>query len=263
VPVLLVPTFFYDTEKFYTLPDHVYRYDGSHTTFLRHRASEGSIFLLIWGLFSAVSVSSAVLLISSFCGVDLPVIPFSWWPLATRLQKSSLGFRSLYAYIDDHEQISHHFGLLHGYLFHSFDIADTITEGVNDLDVLGVRDVVSGIAETLDIIMKILIMLLLDGLEGLGSRRMLIGALEVPDEHDTQLVSGVNGSLEYIDEPQSGRSGQCRMQEVGIYSIISTDSFYDDLINLNKFFGIAGAIILINVTCLELGRPPDLPEWPR
>jgi hypothetical protein len=40
-----------------------------------------------------------------------------------------------------------------------------------------------------------LIMLLLDGLEGLGSRRTLIGALKVPDEHGTQVVSGVNVSL--------------------------------------------------------------------
>jgi hypothetical protein len=39
-------------------------------------------------------------------------------------------------------------------------------------------------------------MLLLDGLEGLGSGRALIGALEVPNEHGTQLVPGVNGSLE-------------------------------------------------------------------
>jgi hypothetical protein len=53
------------------------------------------------------------------------------------------------------------------------------------------------------------------------------------------------------------------MHEVGLYPIISTDSFYDGLINLKKFFRIAGAIILINVVCLELGRPPDLPEWPR
>jgi hypothetical protein len=52
------------------------------------------------------------------------------------------------------------------------------------------------------------------------------------------------------------------MQEVGIYPIISTGSFYDGLINLNKFFRIAGAIILINVACHELGRTPDLPEWP-
>jgi hypothetical protein len=53
------------------------------------------------------------------------------------------------------------------------------------------------------------------------------------------------------------------MQKVGIYPIISTDSFYDGLINLNKLFRIVGAVILINVACLELGRPPDLPKWPR
>jgi hypothetical protein len=48
-----------------------------------------------------------------------------------------------------------------------------------------VRDVVSNITETLDIIAETLIMLLLDGLEGLGNRWTLIGVLEVPDEHDT------------------------------------------------------------------------------
>jgi hypothetical protein len=47
----------------------------------------------------------------------------------------------------------------------------------------------------LDIITETLIMLLLDGLEGLGGRWTLIGALEVPDEHGTQLVLGVNGSF--------------------------------------------------------------------
>jgi hypothetical protein len=68
-------------------------------------------------------------------------------------------------------------------------------EGLNDLDILDVRDAFSGIAEMLDIIAETLIMLLLDGLEGFNSRRTLIGALKVPDEHGTQLVSGVNGSL--------------------------------------------------------------------
>jgi hypothetical protein len=58
-----------------------------------------------------------------------------------------------------------------------------------------VWNVVSGIAEMLDIIVETLIVLLLDGLDGLNSRRTLIGALEVPDEHGTQLVPGVNGSL--------------------------------------------------------------------
>jgi hypothetical protein len=112
-----------------------------------------------------------------------------------RLQKSSPGFGSLYAYIGDREQISHHFELLHGYLFHNFDIANAVTEGVNDLNVLDVQDIIFGIAETLDVIVETLIMLLLDGLEGLSSRRTLIGALKVPDEQGTQLVPGVNESL--------------------------------------------------------------------
>jgi hypothetical protein len=85
--------------------------------------------------------------------------------------------------------------LLHRYLFHGFEIADAISEGINNLDVLDIRDVVSGIAEMFDIIMETLIVLLLDGLEGLGGRWMLIGALEVADEHGTQLVLGVNGSF--------------------------------------------------------------------
>jgi hypothetical protein len=68
-------------------------------------------------------------------------------------------------------------------------------EGINDLDIVDVRDIVSSIAEMLDIIVETLIMLLLDGLEGLGSRRTLIAALEVPNEHGTQLILGVNGSL--------------------------------------------------------------------
>jgi hypothetical protein len=159
-------------------------------------ASKGSPFLLIWGLFSAVAVFFVVLLISSLHGVDLPIIPSSWWPLATRLQESSLGFGSFYAYIGNREQISHHFGLLHCYSFHSFEIADAITEGVNNLDDLDVRDAVFGIAEMLDIITETLIILLLDGLEGLDGRWTLIGALEISDEHGTQLIPGVNGSFE-------------------------------------------------------------------
>jgi hypothetical protein len=107
----------------------------------------------------------------------------------------SPGFGSFNAYIGNREQIGHHFGLLHCYLFYSFEIADAITEGVNNLNVLDVWGAIFDIAETLDIIMKTLIMLLLDGLEGLGGRWMLIGALEVSDEHGTQLVLGVNESF--------------------------------------------------------------------
>jgi hypothetical protein len=112
-----------------------------------------------------------------------------------RLQESSPGFGSFYAYIGNREQISHHFELLHCYLFHSFEIADAIMKCVNNLNVLDVRDVVSAITEMLDIITETLIVLLLDGLEGLGGRWTLIGVLEVPDDHGTQLVPGVNGSF--------------------------------------------------------------------
>jgi hypothetical protein len=112
-----------------------------------------------------------------------------------RLQKSSSGFISFYAYIGNRKQIGHHFGLLHCYLFHNFEIVDTITEGINNLNVLDVWDAISGTAETLDIITETLIMLLLDGLEGLSGRWTLIGAQEVPDEHGTQLVPEVNGSF--------------------------------------------------------------------
>jgi hypothetical protein len=158
-------------------------------------ASEGSPFLLIGVLFSAIVVSSTVLLISSFSGVDFPIIPSSWWSLASRLQKFSPGFRSFYAYIGNCEQIGYSFELLHRYLFHGFEIVDAISEGVNNLDVLDVWDVISDIAEMLDIIMETLIMLLLNDLEGLDGRWTLIGSLEVPGEHDTQLVPGVNGSF--------------------------------------------------------------------
>jgi hypothetical protein len=107
----------------------------------------------------------------------------------------SLGFRSFYAYISNYEQIGHRFGLLHRYLLHGFEIADAISEGIINLDILDVRDAISGIAETLDVITETLVVLLLDGLEGLGGRWTLIGALEVPDEHGTQLIPGVNGSF--------------------------------------------------------------------
>jgi hypothetical protein len=50
----------------------------------------------------------------------------------------SPGFGSFYAYIGNHEQIGHHFGLLHRYLFYDFEIADAISEGINNLDVLDV-----------------------------------------------------------------------------------------------------------------------------
>jgi hypothetical protein len=68
-------------------------------------------------------------------------------------------------------------------------------EGINYIDVLDVWDGIYSIVEMLDIIVETLIMLLLDGLEGLGSRQTFIGALKVFNEHDTRLLPRVNESL--------------------------------------------------------------------
>jgi hypothetical protein len=56
-------------------------------------------------------------------------------------------------------------------------------EGIDDLDVLDVWDSVPCIVEIFHIIPESLIMLLLDGLQGLGHGRMLVCALEVINEH--------------------------------------------------------------------------------
>jgi hypothetical protein len=56
-----------------------------------------------------------------------------------------------------------------------------------------VGDSVSVIAETFDVITKTLVVSLLDGLEGLGNRGTLVRALKVSNEHDTQLVPGLDG----------------------------------------------------------------------
>jgi hypothetical protein len=43
-------------------------------------------------------------------------------------------------------------------------------------------------------------MLLLDDLQSLNSRWTLVCTLKVPDEHDTQLIPGVDRSLRQIDK---------------------------------------------------------------
>jgi hypothetical protein len=58
-------------------------------------------------------------------------------------------------------------------------------EGIVDLDVLDVRDSITGIAEMFHVVPKTLIMLLPNGLHGLCCRWMLIHALEDPNEHGT------------------------------------------------------------------------------
>jgi hypothetical protein len=135
---------------------------------------------------STVSAVSVILTISPISRVDFPVILLLLCrPLAARLKKSSLGFRSLDACVSHCEQIGHHLGLLHGDLLHGIDVADSVVEDVDDLDVLDVHDSVSSVVEMFHVVPEALIMLLPDGLESLSRRWMVIRALEVLDEYGT------------------------------------------------------------------------------
>jgi hypothetical protein len=95
----------------------------------------------------------------------------------------SPGFGGLYAYIGNCKQIGYRLGLLYGDLLHSLDITDPITKGIDDLDVLDVRDSISGIAETFHVVLETFIMFLSDGLQGLCCRQTPVCPLKVPDEH--------------------------------------------------------------------------------
>jgi hypothetical protein len=71
-------------------------------------------------------------------------------------------------------------------------------EGIDDLDVLDIRDSIPGIAKMFYVVSEALIMLLLDGLQSLRSGWTLVCTPKVPDEHGehgTQLVPGVDRSL--------------------------------------------------------------------
>jgi hypothetical protein len=65
------------------------------------------------------------------------------------------------------------------------DIGDSITKGVDDLDVLNIWDSIPDIVETFHIIPEALIKLLLDSLYGFSRRGILVCDLEVLNEHDT------------------------------------------------------------------------------
>jgi hypothetical protein len=108
------------------------------------------------------------------------------------LKELSPGLGCLDACVRDCEQISHSLGFLHSDLLHGLDVTDFVTEVVDDLDILDVWDSIPGVTETFHVVPEALIMLLSDGLESLSSRWMLVCALEVPDEHGTQLVPGVD-----------------------------------------------------------------------
>jgi hypothetical protein len=54
--------------------------------------------------------------------------------------------------------------LLYGDLLHSLDIADPVTEGIDDLNILNLWYSIPGIAETFHVVLEALIRLLLAGL---------------------------------------------------------------------------------------------------
>jgi hypothetical protein len=135
---------------------------------------------------SMISTISVIFAISVVSCVDfLIILLLLRRPLAARLKKLSPSFGSLNAYVSDYEQISHRYGLLHDDLLHSLDAADSVVKGIDDLDVLDIRDSVPGVAKMFHVVSEALIMLLLDGLQSLSSRWMLVCALEVLDEHGT------------------------------------------------------------------------------
>jgi hypothetical protein len=126
------------------------------------RVTERSLIFLIRGLLLAVSV---VPVISSVSLVDFPIVLLLLYgPLAIRLKESSLSFGSLNACVNDHEQIDHDHGLLHDDLLYSLDVVDSVAEGIDDLDILDIRDNIPGIPETFHVVLDALIMLLPDGL---------------------------------------------------------------------------------------------------
>jgi hypothetical protein len=67
----------------------------------------------------------------------------------------------------------------------TLDIANPVAEGVDDLNVLDVRDIIPSVEEAFHVVPEALIRLLLNTLQGLYSRWTLVCTLEVPDEHGT------------------------------------------------------------------------------
>jgi hypothetical protein len=59
---------------------------------------------------------------------------------------------------------------------------------------------------------------------------------------------------------RSSHAGQGHAQIVGLYLIITTSILNDQVVDLNEYFGVAGAIIFINRSRLELVRLDNLLE---
>jgi hypothetical protein len=145
---------------------------------------ERPLFLLLSGLLLSVPVIVAILAIRR---VDLPIflLFLHWGPLVMWFKELSSGLWGLDADVSDCQQIDHHFGLLHGDLFDSPNIADPVTKGVDDFDVLDIRDNISGVAEMFYVLPETFIKLLLDCLQGFSTWGSLVRVLKVPNEYGT------------------------------------------------------------------------------
>jgi hypothetical protein len=127
------------------------------------RVTEWPLFLLLRWLLLAISTVAMIPVIGS---IDIPIVLLllPWRPLVSWFKESSSGLEGLHADVCNCKQIGHHFGLFHGDLLHRLDVANFVVEGMDDFNVLDVRDSIPGTAKTFYIVPEAFIMLLLDGL---------------------------------------------------------------------------------------------------
>jgi hypothetical protein len=126
---------------------------------------------------SLLLIDMWLLSVPTIDGIDLPIflVLLLRGPLVMCIMESGSGLRGLDALIHYYQQIDHDFWLLHGNLLDSLEISDPVTEGIDDLHVLDVRDSVSGILEMFHVTPEAFITLLLDSLHSFGGRWPLIG----------------------------------------------------------------------------------------
>jgi hypothetical protein len=63
-----------------------------------------------------------------------------------------------------------------------------------------------------------------------------------------------------IDKPRPCHAGQSLGQIVGLHLIVTFGGLNDPVVNLDEFFGVARAVILVDRSRLELVRLGNLPE---
>ena len=91
-------------------------------------------------------------------------------------------------------------------------VGDTVTEGGDDIRIGHAGDLVAYLAETLEVLAHRLVRALFHGAEVVKSDVVLVGAFEVGDKLQAQLLVGVDASLREVHEP--GDSGTDRKSVV-------------------------------------------------